>query len=347
MTVETYGRQIHHLTGVLATRTKQLTPHSLSANIMEMESIVRWLRRSQHRIQRNGLRGAIGATKPVYIKALQQMLPDGGGEAIFARDWDLLIVLDACRFDLLSELASVNEYSFLTDISTFRSLDSTTKAWMAQNFTADHRTEIQHTAYVCDNPFSAEELNAAEFALLDEVWKYGWDNELGTLPPRTITDRAIAAGRSGNSNRIIAHYMQPHNPFVRGTNPRQRKSTAEWGEESTPDIWRQLEDRNVEPEQVWEDYRATLDYVLEEVELLLDNIDAERAVISSDHGNAIGEWGLYGHPPNLLFECLRTVPWIRTTASDSNTHTPTTERKQQTTDNETQVAEQLDALGYR
>ena len=196
---------------------------------MEMESVMRWLRSSQRRIQRNGLRGAIGATKPVYVKALQQVLPDGGGEAIFAREWDLLVILDACRFDLLSEIASTNEYSFLTDITPFRSLDSTTKAWMARNFTAGRRTEMQHTAYVCGNPFSAEELNAAEFALLDEVWKYGWDDELGTLPPRAITDRTIAAGRNANPDRIIAHYMQPHNPFVGGANPRQRKSIAEWG----------------------------------------------------------------------------------------------------------------------
>lgn len=315
---------------------------------MEMESVVRWLRSSQRRIQRNGLRGAIGATKPVYIKALQQMLPDGGGEAIFAREWDLLVILDACRFDLLSEIASTNEYSFLTNITTLRSLDSTTKAWMAQNFTADHRTEMRHTAYVCGNPFSAEELNTEEFALLDEVWKYGWDDELGTLPPRTITDRTIAAGRNGNPDRIIAHYMQPHNPFVGGEKPKQRKSIAEWGQESALDIWQQLEDGIVESAQVWEDYRANLDYVLEEVELLLNNIDAERVVISSDHGNAIGEWGLYGHPPHLPFECLRTVPWVRTTANDSNTHTPTTEREHSTTnDQETQVANRLDALGYR
>jgi hypothetical protein len=314
---------------------------------MDMESVVRWLRTSQRRIQRNGLRGAIGATKPVYVKALQQVLPDGGGEAIFSRDWDLLIILDACRFDLLSELVGADEYSFLTDIDTLRSLDSTTKAWMARNFTGDHRMEMQRTSYVCGNPFSVDELNAAEFALLDEVWRYGWDDELGTLPPRAITDRTIAAGRGGNPDRIIAHYMQPHNPFIGGASPKQQKSITKWGEESTPDIWRQLEDKKVEPAQVWEDYRATLDYVLEEVELLLENIDAERVVISSDHGNAIGEWGIYGHPPHLPFECLRTVPWVRTTATDSNTHTPTTERKQPATGNETQVADRLNALGYR
>ena len=315
---------------------------------METESVLRWLRNSQRRIQRNGVRGAIGATKPVYVKALQQVLPDGGGESIFAREWDLLVILDACRFDLLSEVASTNEYLFLTDVDTFRSLDSTTQAWMARNFTADHRTEMRHTAYVCGNPFSADELNAEAFALLDEVWKYGWDDELGTLPPRAITDRTIAAGRNRNPDRIIAHYMQPHNPFVGGENPRQRKSIRKWGEESTPDIWRQLEDGTVDFARVWADYRATLEYVLEEVALLLNNINAERVVITADHGNAIGEWGLYGHPPNLPFECLRTVPWAKTTASDANTHTPTTERKQPATeDDETQVADRLDALGYR
>lgn len=314
---------------------------------MEKESVVQWLRNSQRRIQRNGLRGAIGATKPVYIKALQQVLPNADGEAIFDYNWDLLVVLDACRYDLLLEASGETDYSFLSDVNKFQSLESATKFWMAQNFTTDYHAEMQRTAYVCGNPFSTEELDAETFALLDEVWKYGWNDELGTLPPRLVTDRTIAAGRTGEAERLIAHYMQPHCPFVGSGYSKQKKSPAEWGHESTRDIWRRLEDGDVKAAQVREAYRANLEYVLEEVALLLNNISAERVVITSDHGNAIGEWGLYGHPAHMPFQCLRTVPWVRTVARDSGTHTPTTEQTHVIEDDETSVTERLEALGYR
>jgi hypothetical protein len=51
-------------------------------------------------------------------------------------------------------------------------------------------------------------------------------------------------------------------------------------------------------EEIWESYIENLRYVLDHVEVLLENVDAEEVAISADHGNAKGEWG-----------CLRTPGW--------------------------------------
>ena len=36
-------------------------------------------------------------------------------------------------------------------------------------------------------------------------------------------------------------------------------------------------------------------YVLNDIGILLDNLDAERVVITADHGEAFGEYGILGH----------------------------------------------------
>ena len=64
---------------------------------------------------------------------------------------------------------------------------------------------------------------------------------------------------------------------------------------------------------------------------------------SADHGEAFGEWGQYGHPNASPLPVVKKVPWVETTASDTNTHTPAEESQGATTD----VKEHLADLGYR
>ncbi|WP_143423243.1 alkaline phosphatase family protein [Halegenticoccus soli] len=305
-----------------------------------MGKVTRWAAESINAIRTRGFRGLADAARPVYRKALHQTLPLSGGEPIYARDWDLLIVLDACRLDLFQEVAG--EYDYIPSVDEFRSLDSMTKHWMLRNFTPAHADEMSETAYVCGNPFSEEVLKASDFALLDEVWRYAWSADLGTLPPRPITDRTINVAREHNPGRIIAHYMQPHCPFISANNDYNQKKVEKWGAQGT-DVWHQLEAGEVDQEQVWRDYRQNLRYVLDDLELLLENIDANQVVITSDHGNALGEWGLYGHPIHMPFKCLRNVPWVETTAKNAGTHVPETYRKSEV---EVDTQERLESLGY-
>ena len=79
------------------------------------------------------------------------------------------------------------------------------------------------------------------------------------------------------------------------------------------------------------------------MELLLRSVDAESVVVSSDHGNAMGEWGVYGHPPNMPHDCLRNVPWVETTANDNGEYEPSVEP---TTTVDASKEEQLKSLGY-
>lgn len=84
--------------------------------------------------------------------------------------------------------------------------------------------------------------------------------------------------------------------------------------------------------------------MLNDVELLLQNIDAPTTVISADHGQLFGEKGLYGHPPSMPIKAVQYVPWIKTTASDTKDYQPQSYTR---TKDGTNRNERLRALGYK
>jgi hypothetical protein len=273
---------------------------------------------------------------------------------VYDREWDLLILLDGCRVDVVGEVA--DEYAFVSGGGSLRSVASTSREWLAKTFSPAYRDEVAKTAYVTANPHTREILDADstgetrspfnpmnwdslaadDFLHVDEVWADGWDDQLGTVPPRTVTDRAIHAGRSLSADRLIVHYMQPHQPFVGAL---ESCSDAPWREGN---VWNALRRGDVTRSELWAAYRENLEAVLDEVELLLGNVDADPVVVSSDHGNAIGEWGIYGHPNGCLHPSVKMVPWIETTAEDTGEHQPDIERERI----DANVSERLERLGY-
>jgi len=84
---------------------------------------------------------------------------------------------------------------------------------------------------VTGNTWTDRYLDATAFAALDEVWKYAWDDDLGTVPAAAVTDRAVALARERDPERLVVHYMQPHHPFVPLT--RSTATTGWLGPEAT------------------------------------------------------------------------------------------------------------------
>jgi hypothetical protein len=259
---------------------------------------------------------------------------------VLDREWDVLVILDACRLDLLKSVAS--EYEFLSSIEAIYSPAATSEAWLRRTFTNQHLETMRDTAVVTGNPYSYSTLQDDELKILDEVWTYAWDNELGTIPARPITDRAISIGRNCSPSRLIIHYMQPHFPCVTGSQLASGVTLDEFGNQPMA-IWSALEQRHLSPDEVKSAAIKNLRYVLEEVGLLLDNLDAESVVISADHGNAFGEGGEYGHRKGSIQEEVRKVPWVRTSATDGETYQPSMYDHDAT---EYSRSKQLRALGY-
>ena len=263
---------------------------------------------------------------------------------IYKRDWDVLVVLDGCRVDLLKAVAG--EYPFVNVDETVESVGSASFEWLVKNFTEKFKTEVAETAHVTGNVKTNLALDPGDFLVLDEVWKYAWDEEIGTIRPRPITDRAIRTWRDLTPGRMIIHYMQPHFPSLShpdlGSKTVRDMSGGGW--ESYP-IWDRLRVGEVTHDEVWEAYMGNLEVVLEDVELLLESINAETVVITSDHGNAMGEFGFYDHPGYHPLSVLREVPWCTTTANKTRDYEPE-EYHKETEVTETTVKDRLESLGY-
>ena len=305
-----------------------------------------WVNKMPSRMRNDGFRE--GTRKSVLeLNRFAQIKIDEldlRGERIYDRDWDVLIVLDACRTDVLRN--QIGNYDFLTTetVSSFESKASCSRLWMDRNFTPDYRREMRETVHITGNPYSDTHLDANDFAELDEVWKYDWDDEQGTVLARSITDRAIHAGREYEYDRMIVHYMQPHFPSV--PEPLGSGIDIETFGEGWKSVWGRLRDGDLDRQTVWDSYEANLRYVLEDVELLLENLDAESVVVTADHGNAFGEDGLYGHPPNRPHPVLRRVPWVETSGVDHGTYSPKGGKETVDTTDE-DVKARLELLGYR
>lgn len=174
---------------------------------------------------------------------------------------------------------------------------------------------------MCVNLFSEQFLDADSFANLEEVWRWGWDEELGTVPPRTVTDTAIDIGRRGTHDRLIVHYMQPHTPFLESAHSPALDMSNFTGEGArTLDDWEFAEMGERDIDAVWDDYRDNLRIVLDDIDVLRTNLYAETLVVTSDHGMAAGEHGLYGHPGGIAVPVLREVPWCETSATNTGEH---------------------------
>ena len=278
------------------------------------------------------------------------------GQNIFDRDWELLILLDTCRVDALKEVAP--EYEFIPQVKTHTSLGSSSPEFLASNFTQEYINEVNETAYISGNAHTQyvfeerefpEDHNDAflswtnwntvhgdDFLILDQPWQYTEDMRVGLSDPRNITERAIDVGRKYSPNRQIVHYNQPHAPYAARALKEERELKPH--EEDPFGAIRNGIDRNL----VWETYLDELRFVLDEVEILLGNIDAETAVLSADHGELFGKY-LYSHPTGLPHPKLRKVPWAITTATDQETYEPKLERGNTP---KRSATERLEDLGY-
>lgn len=293
------------------------------------------------------------------------------GTNVFEREWDVLIILDACRVDALRMVAP--EYEFISSVDSIWSVGSYTAEWTMKTFTSDYLDTINETVFVTENVWSHRILEdrihmkdglqcpekyrkirrgwpawntvrTDDFLRFENILEFRNEEtklhpECGHMPHVTI-DRAISAGRQLEFDRLIVHQTLPHRPFV-----------AEAIEEDRPlseierDFATVLKNGDATRAEVFEKYLENLRFGLEYVETLLRNLDAERVVITADHGEAFGEWHSFEHPYGWPIPSVKRVPWVETTAFDSGQVEP--EFPPPTNEpTESQVKEALSNLGY-
>ena len=247
------------------------------------------------------------------LKPIHARYP-GFGDAVevMDTDWDTLVILDACRADLFEQVVGVEQFDAYERVT---SLGSATAEWTRRNFEGG---SFGDTVYIASNPHTSKHAGDAFYELV-EVWKDSFDDEIHTVHPNSITDAAVNAHEQYPNKRLIVHYMQPHRPFVRADELLFEGWHPKWHyEDKNVDGIRHpfhaLEAGVTDYETVWSSYADNLDYVIGDALSLAEQVDG-RTVISSDHGNMMGERTfpvpikMYAHPRGVREPELVEVPW--------------------------------------
>lgn len=233
------------------------------------------------------------------------------GVDIMESDWDNLIILDACRFDVFEELAT----HLPGELTKVESNASSTVPFVKANFAGK---ELYDTVYVTANP----QLFRIETGVYDsgpidvpfhdqiDVWQDQWHDEHETVMPDVVTRAALEAAEEYPNKRLIIHYLQPHAPYI-----------GETGRKELPtdylNFWSSFRsgEFDISLETAKQAYRENLKLVLPHVSELLSKFEG-KTVVTSDHGELLGERDSpipirrYGHIPYANIPALLEVPWL-------------------------------------
>jgi len=317
-------------------------------------------------------------------------------EFVDGNDEFVLVVLDACRYDIFQ--SSVADYLEGENVASW-SPGSLTPEWGPKVWKGQF-----DLTYISSNPIIGNfeysprnnDFGYQTFCAADhvsefiDVYNFGWDEEDRTVRPEVMTDTALKVAARDDPTRMVVHYLQPHLPFV-GENgfsmiPLESESDIEstdlsydervqyleetseitvrekveksisWQEEleyniSVVDNQRRgyrplLEQGLVDKSDIKDGYVGNLELALTEVQRLVKQIDCP-IVVTADHGELLGEWNKYEHPP-LRHPTLRVVPWFKVDSKEvgreENDHSPL---EYQETDIDTEAVERrLESLGY-
>lgn len=281
------------------------------------------------------------------------------GTNVYDRQWDALVVLDACRTDALR--AVVGEYPQLRSrvVDAITSVGTGTVAWTAKTFTDTYRDQIAETAYLSANVYTRSVLSedmrppsdpapicfprwrtvdANAFDYVEYAFESGWSDRLNVTPPKYVTDRAVDIGRTRQPDRLIVHYTQPHIPYI-GAAMTEGREPSPFERDPWPHILR--------GSRTWDDakerYLDNLRTVLDSVMTFTTNFEGT-VVITADHGELFGEFGAYAHPEGFPHPNLIRVPWLEMYATDTATYTPSAEEREPV---DIDTSAQLAALGYK
>ncbi|WP_276272985.1 hypothetical protein [Haloarcula litorea] len=240
----------------------------------------------------------------LYYRRLYTWEYNRDGIDVFAADWDNILILDACRYDLFKD-----ENTLPGSLESRQSRGSSTVEFLKANF--GHR-ELNDVVYVTANPqlYRHDSISPSLHATVN-IWdENGWNDDYRTVMPETVTEYARRAADEYPNKRLVVHYIQPHYPFIGPTGKKHFNldSLA---------FWKQVRDGkvSVSKDVISEAYRENLQLALPYVKELIERLEG-KTVVTSDHGQALGERSgptlsrCFGHPAGIYTDELVEVPWL-------------------------------------
>lgn len=229
-----------------------------------------------------------------------------------ATDDYLLIVLDACRADFFEDVITniaTGEYQRLRT-EGHNTFDYIRECWpdtYPETTYVSGAPPIDPDYEGSDDPDVEDLYRGAKpgetLGAIVPVFEEGWNEKYGTALPESVTQAAMD---NLAEERLVAHYYQPHAPFV-GTE--QLLSTSD--EHHDRDIWQSVSKGDVSIARLRECYRANLEYAIYNACRLIESAEHENIVITADHGEMLGEFrgNAFAHP-RVDYPQIRRIPWF-------------------------------------
>ncbi len=118
---------------------------------------------------------------------------------IIERDWDNLLLIDACRFDLFEDTNSLPG-----ELSNSYSVASRTSEFVDKTF---QDVELDDTVCVTASPKYYEREVTDSFHACINVWEDNWDDDLCTVSPEVMNEHVLDVYNEYPEKRILAHYV--------------------------------------------------------------------------------------------------------------------------------------------
>jgi len=266
------------------------------------------------------------------VEGIPMQKPKSQKDLIHNTNWDILLLLDACRFKEFKQYI----HCFIKGgvLIPTKSEGTATGQWLMKTWTNIYPDiiYISGNAYINSKNVKVCNFNGKKhFAKIIDVWDYGFDKNTGRVEPEKINQAAYKEIDDDDTYRYVLHYQQPHapylfigtdstggfykhrHPFIRkmipiklqwlivSLHPRIRKIFIKKNK------YKKMYERHGN-ERVRKAYETNLLHVLYEVRKIVDKYPNKNILITADHGERLGEDGKYGHggKPN---DILTTVPF--------------------------------------
>lgn len=208
-----------------------------------------------------------------------------------SQSWEYCIILDGGRADIFEDIAP--EYFSLTSgyERVWNHGHTFTATWFAEMFPNEYNAHCYHGGLPIhafeNNPHNYDESN--HFDSVANYDRYEWHDEFRTCPPEGVTGLV----RNDQPDRAVIRYLQPHNPY------------------RTLTIHSHGDARSHSPSELRSAYIDNYRWVMENVRNELLPMLSGTSIITSDHGQCLGDCQQYLHGLNKnRHDHLVEVPWL-------------------------------------
>lgn len=247
-------------------------------------------------------------------------------------DWDIIIILDACRYDSFVKIM----YDIYLDniIRVVNCEAATTIDWLNKHWGDRMYDDI---LYVSGNPFvnsrgvGVDILGSFDarkhFGIIIDTWDWGFNRLSGRIMPDMVFRDAFIYGKRYPGARMIVHFMQPHSPYLFKKSKLELitvirkfvpKKIFEFMRHHIPCcVRRETTFHHVEhnykyvysDDEIIDAYERNLDSVKSHVLALINSYPDKKIIVTSDHSEYLGEDGRYGHGGKLN-KFISSVPFV-------------------------------------